>query len=173
MNPRCGRKLIALFGLATSLFAQTNLTLTLDDALSRARQVAQQYQTAVITAQLAHEDRVQAKAGLLPNVTWFNQYIYTQGNDTPTGTFVAANGVHVYNNYAIVHQDVLSPAKRADYQRAIAAEAAARARADIAARGLAATVVQNYYSLLAAQKKFANAKQSLQEALISSISPVN
>jgi len=44
------------------------------------------------------------------------------------------------------------------------AEAAARARADIAARGLAATVVQNYYSLLAARRKYANAQQSLKEA---------
>ncbi len=55
-------------------------------------------------------------------------------------------------------------AKRADHQRAIAAEAAARAKADIAARGLAATVVQNYYTLLAAQRKYANAQQSLKEA---------
>jgi outer membrane protein TolC len=126
--------------------------------------VAQQYQSAVISAELAHEDRVQAKAALLPNATWFNQYIYTQGNGTPSGIFVANDGVHIYNNQAIVHGDIIAPGKRADYQRAIAAEAAARARADIAARGLAATVVQNYYSLLAAQRKYANAQQSLKEA---------
>jgi outer membrane protein TolC len=136
----------------------------LDDALARARKVAQQYQSAVISAELAHEDRVQAKAALLPNATWFNQYIYTQGNGTPSGIFVANDGVHIYNNQAIVHGDIIAPGKRADYQRAIAAEAAARARADIAARGLAATVVQNYYSLLAAQRKYANAQQSLKEA---------
>jgi outer membrane protein TolC len=136
----------------------------LDDALARARKVAEQYQSAVITAELAHEDRVQAKAGLLPTVNWFNQYIYTQGNGTPSGIFVSNDGVHVYNSYAMVHQDLIAPGKRADYQRAIAAEAAAQAKADIAARGLTATVVQNYYGLLAAQRKYANAQQSLKES---------
>jgi outer membrane protein TolC len=144
--------------------APTGLILTLENALERARNVAQQYQSAVITAALAHEDRVQAKAALLPTANWFNQYIYTQGNGTPSGLFVANDGVHIYNNQALVHGDIYAPAKRADYQRAIAAEAAARARADIAARGLAATVVQNYYTLLAAQRKSANAERSLAEA---------
>ena len=148
----------------SALSGQTTLTLTLDDALARARQVAQQYQSAVITAELAREDQVQAKAALLPTVTWFNQYIYTQGNGTPSGIFVANDGVHIYNNQALVHEDLFAPGKRADYQRAIAAEAAARARADIAARGMAATVVQNYYTLLAAQRKYTNAQQSLKEA---------
>lgn len=140
------------------------LVLTLDEALERARKVAQQYQSALISAELAKEDRVQARAALLPTVNWFNQYIYTQGNGTLSGIFVSNDGVHVYNNQALVHADVFAPAKRADYQKAIAAEAAARARADVAARGLVATVVQNYYSLLAAQKKSANAEQSLKEA---------
>ena len=140
------------------------LTLTLQNALERARNIAQQYQSAVITAELAHEDRVQAKAALLPSVSWFNQYLYTQGNGTPSGVFVPNDGVHVYSNYAIAHADVFAPGKRADYQRTIAAEAAARARAEIAARGLAATVVQNYYGLLAAQRKYTNAQRSLAEA---------
>ncbi len=48
--------------------------------LWRGRQVAQQYQSAVITAELAREDKVQAKAALLPTATWFSQYIYTQRN---------------------------------------------------------------------------------------------
>jgi outer membrane protein TolC len=141
-----------------------SLTLSLEDALARARSVALQYQSAAIAAEVAHEDRVQAKAALLPSVTWFHQYIYTQGNGTPSGIFIANNGVHEYGNQGIVHGDVYAPGKRADYQRAIAAEAAARARAEIAGRGLAATVAQSYYGLLAAQKRFANAEQSLAEA---------
>jgi outer membrane protein TolC len=166
-----GRWAILVLGAVgvAGLFGQTPsggpaLTLTLDDALQRARKVAQQYRSAVIAAELAHEDRVQAKAALLPTVNWFNQYIYTQGNGTPSGVFVANDGVHIYNNQAVVHGDIFAPGKRADYQRAIAAEAAARAKADIAARGLVATVVQDYYSLLAAQRKYANAQQSLKEA---------
>ncbi|HLY16743.1 MAG TPA: TolC family protein [Bryobacteraceae bacterium] len=153
--------------LVSGLFGQPpagGITLTLQDALERARKVAQQYQSAVITAELAHEDRVQAKAALLPTVNWFNQYIYTQANGTPSGVFVANDGVHVYSNQAIVHGDIFAPGKRADYQRAIAAEAAARAKAEIAARGLTATIVQDYYGLLAAQRKSTNAEQSLKEA---------
>lgn len=156
--------MFALGAVCLPMWAAEVLTLTLDDALARARQVAQQYQSAVTTADLAHEDRVQARDALLPTVNWFNQYIYTQGNGTPSGVFVANDGVHIYNNQALVHGDIFAPGKRADYQRAIAAEAAARARAEVAARGLAATVVQDYYSLLAAQRKYANAQQSLSEA---------
>src|SRR5580700_5328985 len=109
--------LICIAAAAAPLHAQTPvadppLTLTLEDALSRARKVAQQYQSAVIAAEIAHEDRVQAKAALLPTVNGFNQYIYTQGNGTPSGVFVANDGVHIYNDQAVVHGDVLSPGKR-------------------------------------------------------------
>ena len=45
-----------------------------------------------------------------------------------------------------------------------AAEAVARARADVAGRGLVATIVQNYYGLVAAQRKLASAQRSLSEA---------
>jgi len=161
-----GRLAVVICAMAgtSGLLGQTTLTISLDDALARARKVAQQYQSAVITAELAHEDRVQAKAALLPTLSWFNQYIYTQGNTKPSGVFVANDGVHIYNNQAMVHGDIFAPGKRADYQRAVAAEAAARAKIDIAARGLAATVVQDYYSLLSAQRKYGNAQQSLKEA---------
>ena len=40
----------------------------------------------------------------------------------------------------------------------------ARAKADVAGRGLVATVVQNYYTLVAAGRKAASAQQSLREA---------
>ena len=39
--------------------------------------------SADVAAKLALEDRVQAKAGLLPSVNWLNQFIYTQPNGTP------------------------------------------------------------------------------------------
>jgi outer membrane protein TolC len=142
----------------------TPLTLTLQDALQRARANSQQFQSANISAQLAHEDRIQGKAGLLPSVNYFNQFIYTQANGTPSGVFVANDGVHIYNSQGIVHGDIFAPGKRADYQRLVAAEAVARAKADIAARGLIATVVQNFYGMVVAQRKYVNAQQSLREA---------
>jgi outer membrane protein TolC len=65
---------------------------------------------------------VQARAALLPTVNGFSQYIYTQGNGTPTGIFVPNDRVHVYNDYITTQADLYSLAKRADYRRAIAAE---------------------------------------------------
>lgn len=144
--------------------APAPLRLTLDEALERARTNSQPLISASIAAQLAREDRVQARAALLPGVNWFNQFIYTQPNGTDSGRFVSSDGPHVYSNQAVIHGDIYAPGKRADYQRTIAAEAVARAKVDIAARGLAATVVQNYYELVAAARKEANARQSLREA---------
>jgi outer membrane protein TolC len=143
---------------------QPSLTIDLQDAVARARKYSQQFQSAAIAAELAREDRVQAKAALLPTVNYFNQFIYTQPNGAPSGVFVANDGVHIYSSQGAVHADVFAPGKRADYQRAQAAEALARAKAEIAARGLVATVVQNYYGLISAQHKSANAQQSVQEA---------
>jgi len=149
---------------ATQQPGATTLLINLQDALARAKANSQQFQTANISAQLAHEDRVQGTAGLLPSLNYFNQYIYTQGNGTPPGIFVANDGVHVYNSQALVHGDIYAPGKWADRRRLIAAEAVARAKADIAARGLVVTVVQSFYGLLAAQHKDSNARQSLREA---------
>ena len=100
---------------------------------------------------------MQAKAALFPTLNLLNQYIYTQPNGTPSGVFVANDGVHVYSEQAMVHAELFSLAKRAEYQRTLAAESAARARQEIAARGLIATVVQNYYALVAAERHETNA----------------
>lgn len=140
------------------------ITLNFEQALARARQYGQTLLTANIAAQLAHEDTVQARAALLPSLNGFSQFIYTQPNGTPSGVFVSNDGPHVYNDQIIAHGDIYAPGKRADYRRAIAAEAVARARAEIAARGIAAVTVQNYYGVIVAQRELANAQQSLKEA---------
>src|SRR5689334_20777419 len=97
------------------------LKLTLADAMERARAVSPQILSANVAALIAREDTVQARAALLPNANWFNQFIYTQPNGTPSGVFVANDGPHIYNNQAIVHGDIFAPGKRADYRRALAA----------------------------------------------------
>jgi outer membrane protein TolC len=140
------------------------LKLTLKDALDRARQYGQQFLQANIAAQLAHETAVQTRAALLPGVNAFSQFIYTQPNGTPSGIFVSNDGPRVYNDQALVHGDIWAPSKRADYRGALAAEAVARARADVAARGLFATVAQNYYAMAVADRKISNARQALREA---------
>ncbi|MEO8127560.1 MAG: TolC family protein [Bryobacteraceae bacterium] len=144
--------------------ATAAVALDLPAALALARNYNQQFMQAYLAAGLAREDRLQARAALFPTVTALSQYVYTQGNGTPSGVFVANDGVHIYNDQAIVHADLFSLAKRADYQRTIAAEAAARARQEIAARGLTAAVVQTYYNLITAQRHDVNARRSLSEA---------
>ena len=138
--------------------------ITLKDALERAKKYGGQVQTAELAARLAHEDRVQAKAGLLPTLSAFNQFVYTEGNGTPSGVFVANDGVHVYNEQAVVHQDLFSIVRRGELRRARAAEAVAQARRDLAVRGLNLTVTQDYYAIVVTQRKAANARTSLGDA---------
>jgi outer membrane protein len=168
------RTLALTLSVALSLFAQQQsppaqpapgqtLTLTFSDALQRARQYGIELQTANIAALLAREDRIQAKAAFLPQTQQVDTFIYTQPNGTPSGIFVPNDGPHIYYVYAQAHED-WSPAKRAEYHRTLAAEALAQAKADMAARGLFATVVQDYYGLTIAQRKLANAGQSLRDA---------
>jgi outer membrane protein TolC len=166
--------LLVAFCLAVVCRAQTppvpqpaappTLKFTLADALARARQYGPQFLQANIAAQLAHETSRQAKAALLPTVNGFSQFIYTQPNGTLTGIFVSNDGPHVYNDQAQVHGDLWAPSKRADYRGALAAEAVARARMDVAARGLFATVAQDYYAMAVASRKLDNARQALREA---------
>jgi len=162
---------LPLLGLALALrcgaFAQTPppaLILTFQDALDRAKANSQQLLSADLAARIAREDKVQAKAALLPSANWENGFVYTQPNGTDTGVFIANNGPRVYTNMGTVHGDVFAPGKRADYRMAIAAEAIARAKVEIASRGLTAVVVQNFYGMAVAQRHYFNALRSLREA---------
>ncbi len=141
-----------------------SLVINLQEALRRAAKYGTQIESANIAAQLAREDRVQAKAASLPSVNAFNQFIYTEGNGTPSGVFVANDGVHVYNEQLVAHEEVFSFIRRGEIRIAAAAEAVARAKADLAARGLKATVIQDYYAIASAEHKLANAQTSLSEA---------
>jgi outer membrane protein TolC len=132
--------------------AEPTLRLTLDDALIRARQNSPQFQAALAEAQIAHEDTKQAKDALLPAITYDNQILYTQGNGTGGVRYIANNAVHEYVSQGNVHE-VLSVAGIYEVRRASAGAALARARAEIASRGLVVTVVQSYFGALAAQSK--------------------
>ncbi len=153
---------LVLFSCAMA-FAQTPV-IRLEDAIARARQYGGQVQSAGFAVSQAQQDTVQARAARLPSVNAFNQFIYTQGNGTPSGVFVANDGVHIYNEQAQVHEEVLSFVRHGEVNRALAAEAVARARVEVAARGLNATVIQNYYGIVAAQRKLANSQRSVTES---------
>jgi outer membrane protein TolC len=149
----------------SSLGAQQGpLTIDFKNALERARSNSQQLQSAAIDMNLAREDRSQAKAALLPSLSYSNQIIYTQGNGTESGRFISNDGVHVYTSQAQVHQEVFSPEKLAEYRRTIAAQSLAAAKRDIVERGLVATVVENFYGAVAAQRTSSNSERALEEA---------
>jgi outer membrane protein TolC len=149
------------------------LTLTLQDALKRAEANDPQYRSAVMDLGIAKEDRVQARAGLLPSVNYNTAFIYTEGTGQPTicannltcpaSRFIANNGVHEYISQGDVHQ-VVSLTGFADYRRSSAAMAQARAKAEIATRGLVVTVTQAYYGLVVSQRKYASAQRAATEA---------
>ncbi len=140
------------------------ITLNFAGAFARAQLYTRDVLAAQYAALIARESKVQARAALLPNAVGFNQFIYTQPNGTPSGVFISNDGPHVYNQQLIVHGDIYSPAKYADYRRAIAAEAVARAQYDLAKRGLVAVVVQDYYSVIADQRKLADAERGVTSA---------
>lgn len=156
-----------------SLAAQTGsqapssapLTLTLQDALERAKANSPQFQSALTELGLARQDRVQSRAALLPSVNYNMEYLYTQGNGTLSNSpiFIANNAVHEYIAQGNVHQ-VLSPGTLAEYRRTGAALALAKAKSEIAARGLVVTVVEAYYAYVVAQRKYATAQLAASEA---------
>ncbi len=141
-------------------------TITLQDALGRARKNYAQYRAAETAAQVAQEDRVQARAGLLPSVNYTQQYLGTQGNgQTPNGRFVTNDGVHVYRAWGVLHQDISANTfTLAPYRRATVAATLAQAQAEIARRGLVVTVTSSFYGLIGAQRKYSSAQQSLNQA---------
>src|SRR3989441_2211621 len=141
------------------------LMLTLQDALARARKINPEYHAALTELGIAKEDRVQSRAALLPNVNYKPEFLYTQGNGTRTNAprFIANNAVHEYVSQGDVHQ-ALSLENVAEYRRTRAAEAVARARADIATRGLVVTVVRAYYGFIVAQRKYASVQRAAAEA---------
>ncbi len=134
------------------------LRLTLDDALARARKNSTQFLAAQTDAAIARQDRYQAGAALLPSVTYNNQAISTSVSKG-TLSFIANNGPHEYLSQANVHESIDLVSISA-FRRASAASALAKARAEIASRGLVVTVVQSYYAVAAAQLKLEAAKKN-------------
>jgi len=140
----------------------------LQDALERARKNDAQFLAAQGDAKIAREDRVQARSAMLPSISDSTQYLNTQGTGVPgiaEGRFVTNDGVHVYRQWAVLRQD-LSPNTYllTGVHRAQAAEAIAKAKAEIAGRGLAVTVTKTYYALVVAQRRYATTEQALDQS---------
>ena len=159
-----------LFCASTGAFGQLSnqagaapVTITLQDALTRAQKNEPQYRAALTQYGVARENRVQSRATLLPNVNYNASFIYTEGDGVGLGRYIANNGVHEYISQGNAHQE-LSWQALAEYRRAQAQEALAKAQSEIAARGLIVAVTQAYYGAIVAQRKFSIAQRAEAEA---------
>jgi outer membrane protein TolC len=139
------------------------LTITLQDAIARAHSNEPQYRAALTQYGVARQNTVQSRAAMLPNVNYTTSFLYTQGNGAGGFRFVANNGVHEYLSQGNAHE-ALSLQNVAEYRRARAEEALAKARSEIATRGLVVTVVQAYYGSVIAQRKYSTTQRATAEA---------
>jgi outer membrane protein TolC len=143
------------------------LTITLQDALERAQKNSAEFLSVVSEGKSAHEDVVQARAERLPQVSYNMAYLNTMGNGgrVSDGRFVTNDGIHIYQTWGILRQDISANTLLGTGQnRAAAAEALANARVEIARRGLNVTVTRNFYDLVISQRKYATAQQAVEQA---------
>jgi outer membrane protein TolC len=139
------------------------LRLTLEDALALARKNEPTYRSAVTTAGIAGETRAQSRDALLPSVNFTTSVLSTQTNRNSSTTspviFIANNAPQEYVSQGNVHQ-ILDLASWEIYRSAAAQAAVAKAKAEVAARGLVVTVVQSYFAAAAAEKKLESAART-------------
>ena len=179
---------VLLYGQETVLASTQSLSappqgnpsvhITLDEAILRARNNEPAFAAAVAASQISSLDRSIARASLLPNVNYHNQFIYTQPANGSTGSnnasidspsigsaprFIANNAVHEYTSQGIISETVGLQQITA-VSRAAATAAVASAELEIARRGLVAAVVGLFYSSLAADRKLIIAQRASQEA---------
>ena len=127
------------------------ISISLQEAIKRAQSANIAFAAAISDAGIAQSERTIARSALLPNVVYHNQYLYTEGTERPANPvrYIANNAVHEYISQGTATENI-GGAGLASYMRANAEAAAARARLEVARRGLIAAVVGNYYGVLAA-----------------------
>ena len=142
------------------------LVLTLADALQRAKVNEPTFLASAAEAAIAQEELTQAKASMLPAFGATTQYIGNQESPAlRTGRFVSMDGVNMYRAWITAHQELSTGTfSGALFRKADAAAEAARAKLDVAQRGLVVTVTRNYYGLISAERKYATAQLSAQQA---------
>jgi outer membrane protein TolC len=154
--------------------ATSNLpVVTLTQAIERARANEPAFAGAVAASKVAGLDRSIARAGLLPSVTYHNQFLYTQPNGATNGAgstgtqaspkFIANNAVREYASQGVV-TETLGLAQFNAVSLASAQAAVAKAELEVARRGLVATVVGLYYSVSSSAAKLLVAQRAAMEA---------
>ena len=137
--------------------------ISLQDALALARKNVPAYRSAVADAAIARESTTQARDALLPSANFITSDLYTQPNNSIFRVrYIANNAPHEYVSQGNVHEQI-DLASFASYRRSAVLAAAAKAQAEIAARGLVVTVMQAYFGVAAAEQKVAIAKRTADE----------
>jgi outer membrane protein TolC len=164
--------------------------ITLDEAINRARTNEPTFAAAVAAQRNATLDRSIARAALLPNVVYHNQFLYTQPVRCPVTNeicatnagitsgnasagnpaissgaprFIANNAVHEYVSQGQVNETIGVQQFNA-LSRATAAQALATAELEVARRGLVASVANLFYSSSTSERRVAVAERAANEA---------
>jgi outer membrane protein TolC len=147
--------------------------ISLEEALHRAQANEPGFAAALADMRVAKLDRSIARAGLLPDATYHNQYLYTEPNGVAnqagqTGSqaapkFIANNAVREYASQGVFNENI-GLAQVAELKRADAAAAVASAQLEVARRGLVSAVTGLFYGVIAADDRLAIAKQAESEA---------
>ncbi len=163
-------------------------TITLNEAITRARTNEPTFAAAVAAAHNAALDRSIARAGLLPSAVYHNQFLYTEPNHCPlsnrvcaanagvaspvstgsaiiaTPRFIANNTVHEYVSQGQVNETIGAQQFNA-VSRASASLAIATAELEVARRGLVASVASLFYTASVGSRRVAVAQRALDEAV--------
>lgn len=174
--------LASRYSVSAQQQAHSNAPLTLDQVIEKAEANEPAFAAAAAERRATALEAKDARAGLLPSASYHNQFLFTQSNHTHTtpGTgsgqyvqqgdvsqslpvFIANNAVHEYYSQGVVNETV-GLAQVGAVRLADANAVRAEAEAEIARRGLVATVVNLYYGITAGQERVSVAAQALDEA---------
>ena len=149
-------------------------SITLGEAVQRAEANEPAFAAAAAESRATALERRDARAALLPSVTYHNQFVFTQSNRTASQTtqggvsqslpvFIANNAVHEYYSQGVVNETV-GLAQIGAVRFADASAAVASAELEVARRGLVATVVTLYFNAQSGDQFTAIAQRALEEA---------
>lgn len=167
-----------------ALMATVNLQgqdkkLSLEDALTIARENNKALKVEMLEAKSAHEETNVSKAALLPTISASGGYSYYfdrqvifmpgsfTGNETEPVVDVAVGGKNVFNSYVSLHQPIVSEAARRQVKAARISESIEKLDVRAHRANLIVDVTSSYYKALLIQESIELNKQSLERNLMS------
>ena len=165
--------------LATANLQGQDKKLSLEDALTIARENNKALKVEMLEAKSAHEETNVSKAALLPTISASGGYSYYfdrqvifmpgsfTGNETEPVVDVAVGGKNVFNTYVSLHQPIVSEAARRQVKASRISESIEKLDVRAHRANLIVDVTSSYYKALLIQESIELNKQSLERNLIS------